>query len=217
MDVAGGYSISDVVANMARLDRELLDASMSKHSSGVAVLAQSGKMEEADQIKGADVAALLPFLRKHYDKIIIDGVRGFDEISLAALDGSQFLMMIMTQDVPAVRNGQRCIELFTRLGYDDTKIKLVLNRFQKASKINPEVIAETLKQPVAHVICNDFVSVIDSINRGMLLVDVAPRARLTQDIEGLATLLAGERKERIRRTSLLGSLFGGKKVADGAA
>jgi len=218
MDVAGGYSISDVVANMARLDRELLDASMPKHSSGVAVLAQSGKMEEADQIKGADVAALLPFLRKHYDKIIIDGVRGFDEISLAALDGSQFLMMIMTQDVPAVRNGQRCIELFTRLGYDDTKIKLVLNRFQKASKINPEVIAETLKQPVAHVICNDFVSVIDSINRGMLLVDVAPRARLTQDIEGLATLLAGERKEvRIRRPSLLGSLFGGKKVADGAA
>jgi pilus assembly protein CpaE len=115
-----------------------------------------------------------------------------------------------------VRNGQRCIDLFTRLGYDETKIKLVLNRYQKSSKITPEVISESLKQPVAHLISNDFVAVIDSINRGMLLVDVAPRARLTQDVEALVPLLAGERKERVRRPSLLGSLFG-RKVADGAA
>lgn len=215
MDITGGYSISDVVANMTRLDRDLLDSSMAKHSSGVHVLAQSGKMEEADQIKATDVVGLIQFLRKNYDKVIIDGVRGFDEISLAALDGSQFLLMIMTQDVPAVRNGQRCLDLFTRLGYDETKIKLVLNRFQKSSKITPEVIADTLKLPVAHTISNDFISVIDAINRGMLLADVAPRARLTKDIEDLVPLLSGERKERVRRPSLLGTIFGGKKVADG--
>ncbi|MEA2701205.1 MAG: pilus assembly protein CpaE [Myxococcales bacterium] len=216
MDVTGGYSISDVVTNMTRLDRDLLDSSMTKHSSGVNVLAQSGKMEEADQIKATDVVGLLQFLRKNYDKVIIDGVRAFDELSLAALDGSQFLLMMMTQDVPAVRNGQRCIELFTRLGYDETKIKLILNRYQKSSKITPDVIAETLKQPVAHLIANDFVSVIDSINRGMLLSDVAPRAKLTQDIEDLVPLLSNERKVRVRRPSILGSLFG-KKVADGTA
>ena len=217
MDVTGGYSISDVVSNMIRLDRDLLDSSMTKHSSGVHVLAQSGKMEEADQVKATDIVGLIQFLRKNYDKVMIDGVRGFDEISLAALDASQFLLMVMTQDVPAVRNGQRCLDLFTRLGYDETKIKLVLNRFQKSSKITPEVIAETLKLQVAHTISNDFVSVIDAINRGMLLSDVAPRARLTQDIDELVPLLSGERKERVRRNSLLGTIFGSKKVADGAA
>jgi pilus assembly protein CpaE len=187
---------------------------MAKHSSGMNLLAQSGKMEEADQVKATDVVGLIQFLRRNYDKVIIDGVRGFDEISLAALDGSQFLLMIMTQDVPAVRNGQRCLDLFTRLGYDETKIKLVLNRFQKSSKITSEVVSETLKLPVAHTISNDFVSVINAINRGMLLSEVAPRAHLTKDIEELVPLLAGERKERVRRQSLLGTIFG-KKVADG--
>jgi len=76
------------------------------------------------------------------------------------------------------------------------------------------VIAETLKAPVAHTISNDFVSVIDSINRGLLLSDSAPRAKLTQDINDLVQLVAGERKERVRRASFLGGLFG-KKVADG--
>ena len=215
MDVAGNYSITDVLQNMGRLDRELLENSMMRHPTGVNVLAQSGKMEEAEHIKGSDIGNLLTFLRKHYNYIILDGVKGFDEISLAALDGSQHVLMILTQDVPAVRNGQRCLELFGRLGYDQSKVKLILNRYQKSSKITLDVVADTLKVPVAHAIANDFVSVIDAINRGLLLKDAAPRARLTQDIQGLILLVAGSRKDQAPRKSFLGGLFG-KKAADGS-
>jgi pilus assembly protein CpaE len=114
-----------------------------------------------------------------------------------------------------VRNGQRCIEIFQRLGYDETKIKLVLNRYHKASKITLEVIADTLKMQVAHAISNDFVSVIDAINRGLLLKDAAPRAKLTQDIQGLVPLVAGPRKSETQRKRFLSGIFGNKKVADG--
>src|SRR5262245_59368146 len=48
MDVAGNYSITDVLANMARLDRDLLSSSMTKHGSGVNVLAQTGKIGAAE-------------------------------------------------------------------------------------------------------------------------------------------------------------------------
>ena len=191
MDITGSYSISDILSNLARLDRDLLETSITKHSSGVAVLAQSGKMEESEHINAAEVGKLIAVLRQHYDRVIIDGVRGFDEMALAALDASQVLLMTLTQDVPAVRNAQRCLELFGRLGYDQTKVKLVLNRYQKASRITLEVIADTLHVPVAHTISNDFVSIIDAINRGVLLVDAAPRARLTQDIADLASILSG--------------------------
>ncbi|HXT99005.1 MAG TPA: AAA family ATPase [Polyangia bacterium] len=214
LDIPGSYSITDVLANMSRLDRDLLATSVTKHRSGVSVLAQSSKVEEAEQIKGPDVAALLEFLRRNYDFVIVDGVRGFDELSLAALDGSQHVFMTLTQDVPAVRNGQRCLELFGRLQYDQGRIKLLLNRYAKASKITVEVVGETLGQPLTHTITNDFLLLIDAINRGVLLTEVAPRARITQDIEGLIPHLLPERAPRLRRQSLLGTLFG-KKVADG--
>src|SRR5262249_52842752 len=64
MDVAGNYSITDVLANMARLDRDLLSTSMTKHASGVNVLAQSGEMGEAEHIKGHHVTHLLNCLRR---------------------------------------------------------------------------------------------------------------------------------------------------------
>ena len=214
LDIPGSYSITDVLANMSRLDRELLATSVTKHRSGVSVLAQSSKVEEAEQIKGPDVTALLEFLRRNYDFVIVDGVRGFDELSLAALDGSQHVFMTLTQDVPAVRNGQRCLELFGRLQYDQGRIKLLLNRYTKASKITIEVVGETLGQALTHTISNDFLLLIDAINRGVLLTEVAPRARITQDIEGLIPHLLPEKAPRMRRQSLLGTLFG-KKVADG--
>ncbi|HMC93857.1 MAG TPA: AAA family ATPase [Polyangia bacterium] len=214
LDIPGSYSITDVLANMSRLDRDLLASSVTKHRSGINVLAQSSKVEEAEQIKGPDVAALLEFLRRNYDFVIVDGVRGFDEISLAALDGSQHVFMTLTQDVPAVRNGQRCLELFGRLQYDQGRVKLLLNRYLKASKISIEVVSETLGQPLTHTISNDFLVLIDAINRGLLLTEIAPRAKITQDIEGLIPHLLPERAPRLRRQSLLGTLFG-KKVVDG--
>lgn len=216
MDIAGSYSIGDLLSNLARLDRDLLETSITKHSSGVAVLAQSGRMEESEHIAPADVGKLLGILRKHYDRVIVDGVRGFDEMSLAALDASQVLLMVLTQDVPAVRNAQRCLELFGRLGYDQQKVKLILNRYQKASKITLEVIADTLKAPVAHTITNDFVSIIDAINRGVLLVEAAPRAKLTQDISDLVSVVSKEATTQSRATPK-GFLRGllSRKVADG--
>jgi len=218
MDIAGSYSISDLLSNLARLDRDLLETSLTKHSSGVAVLAQSGgRMEESEHIAPADIGKLLGILRQHYDHVIVDGVRGFDEISLAALDASQVLLMVLTQDVPAVRNAQRCLELFGRLGYDQQKVKLILNRYQKASKITLEVVADTLKVPVAHTISNDFVSIIDAINRGVLLVEAAPRAKLTQDISDMVAVVSGE--VAVERAPAKGFLRGllSRRVADGTA
>lgn len=217
LDITGNTSISELLSNLPRLDRDLLEQSITKHASGIAVLAQSGRMEESEHIKAADITRLIGVLRKHYDAVVVDGARGFDEISLAALDASQVLMMVLTQDVPAVRNTQRSLEIFGRLGYDPSKIKLVLNRYQKSSKITLEVVADTLKIPVAHTISNDFVSIIDAINRGVLLVDAAPRARLTQDIVDLAPVVLGQGQvDKARPKGFLRGLLT-RRTADGTA
>jgi pilus assembly protein CpaE len=126
------------------------------------------------------------------------------------------VLMVLTQDVPAVRNGLRCLEMFKRLNYEDSKVRVVLNRHQKGSRITLDVVRDTLHMPVAHTLGNDFASVIDAINRGLLLRDAAPRARLTHDMQGLLPLLAAPGEPPARR-SFLGGLFGGKKVANGAA
>jgi pilus assembly protein CpaE len=215
LDLPGTYSMTDVIANRSRLDSELLETSVVRHPSGLRVLAQSGKVEDAEAVRPPDVVAMLDLLRRHHGHLVVDGIAGFDELSLAVLDASQQIVMVLTQDVPAVRSTKRCIELFRRLGYDGSKIKLVLNRHQRQSKITSEVITEAVGLPVTHTLSNDFASAIESINRGLMLNEVAPRSPLTRDIEALAPILSGTSTEPERRGFLRG--LWSKKGSDGSS
>jgi Flp pilus assembly CpaE family ATPase len=69
--------------------------------------------------------------------------------------------------------------------------------------------------PVTHTLANDFVSLIDAINRGVLLVDAAPRSKLTQDIADLVPVVVGELavEKPVPKGFLRGFLS--RKVADG--
>jgi Flp pilus assembly CpaE family ATPase len=97
-------------------------------------------------------------------------------------------------------------------------VRVVLNRYQKGSRISPEVVSETLHRPIAHTLDNDFASVIDAINRGLLLKDAVPRAKLTRDIQDLLPLISSASESAsTERRSFLGGLFGRKKVAHGVA
>ena len=60
--------------------------------------------------------------------MIVDGVRGFDEMHSPPSTSSLLVLMTLTQDVPAVRNGQRGLVVFGRLHYDPGRIKLLVNR-----------------------------------------------------------------------------------------
>jgi len=214
LDLNSGYSLSDVMANMGRLDRDLLDDSVTRHASGVHVLAQSGKLEEAELIRCGDVRGLIEFLRGHYDRLVVDGLSGFDELSLSVLDASQQIVMVLTQDVPAVRSTKRCLELFRQLGYANNKIKLVVNRYQRGSEITAAVIEDAVGLPVAHTLGNDFASASGAINRGVMLHEAAPRSPLTRDLEALAGVVAGrnENAEPRRSRSFLGGLLARKGI-----
>jgi len=207
LDLANKFSISDAIRNMQRLDAELLRTQLPQHSSGLHVLAQSDRVEEADHITAEQVGSLLGFLKHNYDIIVVDGLRGFDEVALTALDASDQIVLLLTQDIPAIKNARRCLDVFDRLGYQDKRIHVVVSRYEKGlNKLDVPTIVETLGRPVAAQIANDAATVMAGINRGALLSEVSPRARITEDINELVTVALGRNGDRPRQ-GVLRSLF----------
>jgi pilus assembly protein CpaE len=188
LDVTPTFTIAEAVANMHRLDRELLDRSLPHHPSGVAVLAPGDDLEAAERVDARTVADLLAFLRRNYDAVVVDGLRGFDERALAALDAADRVLLLVTQEVPAVRNAQRCLEVFRRLGYPQEKVQVVVNRYHKAASIGLSIVEETLETAVAASVANDFAAVSRAVGKGALIQDEVPRSPLTRDLAALAPL-----------------------------
>jgi pilus assembly protein CpaE len=216
LDLHGSYAIADVAANLHRLDRDLLDSSLPRHRTGLHVLAQSDKLEQADHVDGRAVGKLLELLRQHYDWVIVDGVRTLDEVPLAALDASDRVLLVLTQEIPAVRNARRCVEIFRRLGYRDGRVQLVVNRHQARSRVPDELIAETVGLPVTARIGNDFPAASLAIHQGALIADAAPTSRLVRDLEGLAPAIGAGAPQEAKERSLLKRFFSAKAVPNGA-
>jgi pilus assembly protein CpaE len=212
LDLSGGYAISDVVPNMHRIDRALLDASVLQHRSGVRVLAQTDKLEEASRIDPAGLGSLVHFLRQHYKAIVLDGLRTFDDHAVAALDACDRVLVVVPQEVPAVRRAQRCVSFLRRLGHDDARLRLVVNRYSRGAEVKNQLVADTVGLPVTATIASDYPALIRAINRGSLLVEEAPRSQLAKDIEALASLVGSPQPGASGKRSLLRRFFGQKAL-----
>jgi pilus assembly protein CpaE len=195
LDVTSRYTWQDLVKNMPRLDEDLLFTSLTLHRCGVSIVAQSDVLEEADDLAPKAVGGAIAFLRRHFDFCVIDGLRDFSELSLLVLDLADVILLTMTQDVPALKNASRCLNIFQRLGYGPDKVKLVLNRYAKRADLDDDAIADALGRPVAATVANDFPMVIKAMNEGTLLVENAPKAQVTRDIRALVPLVRGEPPE----------------------
>ena len=187
LDMTARYSFQELLTNMHRLDAELLYSSMARHSSGVYVMSQTDHLEEGRELSGADAGTVLEYLRRHFDFIVIDGLRDFGEIALTALDKADHIILTLTQDIPALKNANRCLRLFSRLGYDGNRLGLALNRFRASGNLTTDAIADAIGRKITWTVANDFPSAIRAANEGKLLIDVAASSQLSKDIHAMAS------------------------------
>ena len=204
LDMAPQHSIADILKNLHRLDRELLLSSLAKHPSGPFVLAQPEALDDGDNMTGGQAKELLELVGRHFDYVVCDGLRGFDELSLAVLDASSRVEVVLTQDVIALRNAKRCLDLFQRLGYERDKVELVVSRFHAKTAIDMHAIADNLGLPVRAAIADYEDGANAALNRGVPMAMAAPRSRAVHDIAGLAARLSGSQPQKSR--GLLGAL-----------
>jgi len=95
-----------------------------------------------------------------------------NDITVMALDASDIVVLLATQDIPAIKNARLFLDVADSLGIHRRRILFVMNKFDKRIGITPEKVGENLKQEVNAVIPFEE-RVIVSVNRGIpfLLAD----------------------------------------------
>jgi pilus assembly protein CpaE len=189
LDLTARTSWGELLKNLPRLDDELLHRTLTAHGSGLRVLAQAASPEEAEQISPAGIARTIELLRKHYDFVVIDGIRDFGEAALVALDAADRVVLTMTQDVPSLKNAARALGVLRRLGYHADKLKLVVNRYARKARLDLDAIADALGIKVDATVDNDFPTVLRAIDDGVLVEVAAPRSDVAGDLRGLVPAL----------------------------
>jgi pilus assembly protein CpaE len=167
----GKNTITDLAPRADELDREIVEEVMLKHAaSGMHILAAPSRPEYAEKVTGAQFAKVLECLRQWYAYVIVDTATLLTDVTLAAVDISDLLVLVTTQDIPSIKNCRLFLDLSQTLGIERERILFVMNRFDKRINITPERVAENLKQEVVSVIPFDEQTVTKAVNRGIPFV-----------------------------------------------
>ncbi len=185
------YSIADMVENRARLDDELLARYITPHSSNLSLLAAPKEADSADDIKPEHIFESLEKLRERYDYVVLDPQHTFDAITLAALDQADDIVLVLTLDIPAIRSAQRALEIFDRLGYARSKVRIIVNRWSKQIDLDLQQVERFLHERVAGFVTSDYRTAVNSINLGQPLVQSEPNSKLAVEIRNIAAALTG--------------------------
>ncbi len=176
LDLQPRISLLEVQENIADLDVARLHTTLSRHSSGLLVIAGPENMEQADNITAAAVGQVIDLLRSQFDFIFIDSDDHFGEVTIRVLDEADMILTIAQLDVAAVYNLRRTLALFRRMGYDDEKISVVLNRYPQRLSDELESIEKSINSPIyCRLPLQENGALIESINIGEPLVINKPR------------------------------------------
>ncbi|MEK6256085.1 MAG: hypothetical protein N2C13_02055, partial [Chloroflexota bacterium] len=165
----GKNNIVNLAESSQELDIDIINEVIIDHKdSGVKILAAPMRPEHAESVSGDQFGSVVKFLSQMYSYVLVDMSSLLTDISLAAIDACDLLIMITTQDIPAIKNARLFLDLAGQIGLDSERIMMVMNRYDKRrSNITPEKVAENFKQEFASVIPLDEKLVVPAMDRGV--------------------------------------------------
>jgi pilus assembly protein CpaE len=113
---------------------------------------------------------VLEYLRQMYAYVIVDTSSFLTDVTLSAIDVSDLIVLVTTQDIPSIKNCRLFLDLLQTLGIERDRILFVMNRFDKRINITPDRVTENLKQEIVSIIPLDEATVTKAVNRGVPFV-----------------------------------------------
>ncbi|MCA9665367.1 MAG: AAA family ATPase [Myxococcales bacterium] len=153
-----------------------------RHASGAYVLSQVGHIDSVSEIDHEAMKSLVHLVQDHFDVLIVDGIRDFNDHAMALLDQSDQVVLVGSQDVPSMRGLSLRLDVFRRLGWGDADLHLVLNRYSRKANVSLSAIENALGVEPSFVVANDFNTAHRALDSGTPLSGISKRARITRDV-----------------------------------
>lgn len=186
LDVTPKRTLGDLLPGFGGIDYDVVDSVMNKHSSGVSVLAAplTGTFD-GSTLSRYMVQSILEALREHYEFTVVDTGYANLESTLAAMDYSDLILVVVGMDLPRLRDGKLYLKNLLAANYPKEKMRVVINRAGNSKEISSSEVETILEFPVTAQIPSDDALVGSSVNLGQTFVSSNPNKPVSKAILNL--------------------------------
>ncbi|MGZ6373049.1 MAG: AAA family ATPase [Candidatus Limnocylindria bacterium] len=174
------------------LDGELFKKLVVHHHSGLDLLLAPTSPESADIVmerQRTDPALLTNMLnigRRQYDYTVVDMAKSIDDFNLQLFDEADVIFVVMTADLSCLKNVQLVLKTMENLGYERSKLQLVLNRSNAYTGINVKNAESVLGRKIDHQVINEYRGAISALNSGEPFMFSRPDGPLGRSVSDFA-------------------------------
>lgn len=202
LGITAQFSTANALENFSRLDSNFLSKLLTKHSSGLSVLAAPDRYTPI-QASSEAVERLLATSRQDFDYVVVDAGSNIGLTSRALFAGATTVYLVAQVSISELRNSNRLVSEF--FAPNGTKPEIVLNRFNPRSLgIDEDNITKALTLPASWKIPSDYPAVRQAQNTATpLALEDSPISRVIRQMARAACGLSAIQDKR-KRFSLFG-------------
>jgi pilus assembly protein CpaE len=183
------FSLADLCHHLGRLDDDLFSQILTPHPSGVQLLAAPYNFSEIEKITTKGLRRALAIGKRKFRYVLVDLGMAETPLHEEALSQCEKLLVVIRLDYPSIRNARSFIGRIESLGFDRSKIKLVVNRYGQRYQVKPDQAREALGLPIEALLPDDVSRVNYSTSIGSPVVVSKPWSKLARRLSGLANSL----------------------------
>lgn len=183
-------SITHVARRAEQLDRNTMLDYLLPHSSGVLVLPTATQLEVWQQVQPSDVEKVVHLIAQTQDFVVLDTPAGLNEITATALEAAAIVLLVTTPDIASLKNAVLALNMLRSWGFDDDRIKVVLNHTNAHVSVREDDIKSLLERDVFWSIPFDPVAPTCA-QTGQPVAVAQPESKIAQSIKGLALAVSG--------------------------
>ena len=188
LDLEPRLDLKEIEPRPERLDRQLLEVMISRHSSGLAVIAAPNRPAEMRTFDPDMVTRLLDLVSSNFDYVVIDMPRTWFSWTDNVLLGSNKLFIISEMTIPSLRQAKQLVSAIReRLG-EEPQPQVIVNRFEQrmfAAGLKRADIKQALGKDFVAAVPNHYRIVREAIDRGIPLEEVKPGNQITSELKRL--------------------------------
>ncbi len=174
LGLQANHTIADATRS-AGLDLATLKVFLTRHESGLFVLAAPDSPAEGEEVAESRARRVVDLLAGEFPFVIVDTPAGLTEHALGALELSTDILLVCDMAVAGARGMRKVLDALDRLGMTEATRHIVLNRADSDVGLDPADVEHILGRPV-DVELPSTRSMPLSMNQGTPLLTAAPRS-----------------------------------------
>jgi pilus assembly protein CpaE len=180
-------TIYDLAKSGGSIDAEKVEGYLTEHSSGLRVLLAPTRPDHAGLVSVELLREVYSALRSSYDFVIVDTPPGFMPEVIASIDSATDICLVGMLDALSLKNTKLGLETLELMGFDSSRIRLLLNRSDTRVGITREDVISVLgRAPDISVPSDRDIPV--AINEGLPIVIANERSEAAKAFQTLASL-----------------------------